>query len=197
MPKLESKFPNAEILDLTSRGPEPWVRFSPFFPHEGIPVPNSSCESASVEGVWQGLKVFEKTDIDTAKFQVRTMKKLKRTVRKFGRCLGHRFGTDSNQLLGYRDARYRIYLPTYLWVLEHKLEEEVAKLRSLAENSPLVLLDYETNDDVNNLSKPLSHAGLLRLYLLREWPVLEQRASPCIDTATTLHSEQDVEQALS
>ena len=25
------------VHDLTSRGPEPWVRLSPFFPHGGIP----------------------------------------------------------------------------------------------------------------------------------------------------------------
>ena len=29
------------ILDVTSKGPEPWVRFSPFYPHGGIPIPNT------------------------------------------------------------------------------------------------------------------------------------------------------------
>jgi hypothetical protein len=27
--------------------------------------------------------------------------------------LGHRFGVGSDVLLGYRDARYQIYLPAY------------------------------------------------------------------------------------
>ena len=49
-----------EILDLTSKAAEPWVRFSPFYPHGDIPVPFSAGRTAqSVEGIWQGLKVFE------------------------------------------------------------------------------------------------------------------------------------------
>ncbi len=30
---------------------------------------------------------------------------------------------------------------------------------------PLVLLDHETNGDVENLSSPLSHAALIKFYL--------------------------------
>ena len=29
-----------EIIDVTSKADEPWVRFSPFWPHGNIPVPN-------------------------------------------------------------------------------------------------------------------------------------------------------------
>ena len=58
--KIQDIYPNAIIIDVTSRGEEPWIRVSPFYPHGGIPVPFSeSMFSASVEGVWQGLKVFE------------------------------------------------------------------------------------------------------------------------------------------
>ena len=40
------------VHDLTSRGPEPWVRLSPFFPHGGIPVPFTPGRTAmSVEGI--------------------------------------------------------------------------------------------------------------------------------------------------
>ncbi len=65
--KLESigkRWPGAQIFDLTSKGPEPWVRFSPFYPHGGIPIPDTPGAFAqSVEGLWQGLKVFEHEDI--------------------------------------------------------------------------------------------------------------------------------------
>jgi O-acetyl-ADP-ribose deacetylase (regulator of RNase III) len=55
---IEKTWPGALILDVTSKGEEPWVRFSPFYPHGGIPVPNSPGTFAqSVEGLWQGLKV--------------------------------------------------------------------------------------------------------------------------------------------
>ena len=60
---LDNCQPDAAIIDVTSRGIEPWVRFSPFYPHGGIPIPNSPSVSAqSVEGLWQGLKVFAKSD---------------------------------------------------------------------------------------------------------------------------------------
>ena len=60
----------ARALDLTSRGEAPWVRFSPFFPLGGIPVPFSpGVESQSVEGIWQGLKVFESCDVDASKLE--------------------------------------------------------------------------------------------------------------------------------
>lgn len=168
---LQRDFPTAEIIDLTSKAPEPWVRFSPFYPHGDIPIPLSHSQSAqSVEGIWQGLKVFETAGIDPEKFHVTNMKGLKRTVRRFGPVLGHRLGVDGREIIGYREARAKIYLPAYRWVLDHCLQHEVGSLKELAEKKPLILLDYETNCDVDNLQKPLSHAGLVRLYLLGRWP---------------------------
>lgn len=51
---LEKLWPAAMIIDVTSKGDEPWVRFSPFYPHGGIPIPNSAATAQSVEGLWQG-----------------------------------------------------------------------------------------------------------------------------------------------
>lgn len=169
--KLQSREPALTLVDVTSRGPEPWVGFSPFYPHGGIPVPfTPERTGASVEGIWQGLKVFETADVDPEKLDNTTMKRLKRTVRKYGRCLGHREGLGGDPLLGYLEARKRIYLPTYRWVLENKLTEEIAELRRLAQRGPIVLLDYETNCDVEDLRKPLSHAGLVAAYLEGRYP---------------------------
>jgi hypothetical protein len=72
---LEKRFPGARIIDVASKGPEPWVRFSPFYPHGNIPVPNSPDYTAqSVEGVWQGLKVFETEDVDVSIFPIIDMR---------------------------------------------------------------------------------------------------------------------------
>lgn len=168
---LEREFPNAALLDVTSKAAEAWVAFSPFYPHGDIPVPFSPDYTAqSVEGIWQGLKVFESADVDLSKFDNATMKNLKRTVRKFGAVKGHRKGVAGTTLLGYREARYAIYLPSYRWVLDKHLHDAVEKLRAIASRQPLVLLDYEINTDVENVAKPLSHAGLIRAYLLDDWP---------------------------
>jgi len=107
-------YPDAVLLDVTSKGVIPWVKFSPFYPHGAIPVPFSPDVTAqSVEGIWQGLKVFESADVDTSKFAITNMKNLKRTVQKFGTPKGHRKGVKGETLLSYRDARYQIYMPSY------------------------------------------------------------------------------------
>ena len=163
--KLQASFPDATIIDLTSKAATPWVRFSPFYPHGGIPIPFSEgIFGESVEGIWQGLKVIEGHGIDPARFQVRSMKGLKRTVRKYGPVKGHQKGLHHPDLLSYREARYQIYLPCYQFVLENRLQEELAELRQMGPH--LIFLDYETNTELNNLSRPLSHAGLVREYLL-------------------------------
>jgi hypothetical protein len=176
---LAKRYPGAEVLDLTSRGPLPWLRFSPFFPHHGIPVPFSPGEfGASVEGIWQGLKVFENEGIDRSKITRADMKNLKRSVRKFGRVLGHQAGLSSLRLLAYREAREEIYLPCYLWVLENKLQDEVRALRELGATRSVVLLDFETNTDLDDLSKPLSHAGLVQRFLEGRWPLARPVLAP-------------------
>ncbi len=168
---LAKKFPGAEVYDLTSKGERPWVKFSPFWPHGGIPVPFTEGATAeSVEGVWQGLKVFEHADVDTARLHNRTMKNIKRGGAKLGRVLGHRKGLRGTELLDYATARWEVYLPAYRWVLEHHLGDLVEALRQRVEAAPLVLLDYETNGDVTNLAKPLSHASLVAAWIENRWP---------------------------
>lgn len=168
--KLAKLHPGATILDLTSKADAPWVRFSPFWPHGDIPVPSSpGVVSASVEGAWQGLKVFEQADVDASKFAITDMRGLKRSVRRFGKCLGHREGVGGARMLGYLEARRAIYLPLYGFVLRERLRDELAELRKMAEAGPVVVLDYETNANVEELGKPLSHAGLVIGWLRGEW----------------------------
>ncbi|MEU0563100.1 hypothetical protein [Dactylosporangium sp. NPDC006015] len=168
---LAAAFPGATVLDVTSRGPQPWVRLSPFYPHGSIPVPFSpGTDGASVEGIWQALKVFDTADVDPAKLTATGMTGLKRTVRRFGQVHGHRRGLTGDTLLDYETARRQIYLPVYRWVLEHRAAEQVEELLRLTEGGEVVLLDYTTNGDVTDLSTPLSHAALIRRYVLDDWP---------------------------
>ncbi|HET9502137.1 MAG TPA: hypothetical protein VFO93_01255, partial [Hymenobacter sp.] len=123
---LMKSYPNATIIDVTSKGEEPWVKVSPFYPHGDIPVPFSpGYYAASVEGIWQGLKVFENEDVDVSKFDIVNMKGIKRTVRKFGKPLGHRNGIQGVELFDYLTARYKIYLQSYAWILDNKAQDVV------------------------------------------------------------------------
>ena len=168
---LKEKYPDAMIIDVTSKAQDEFVKFSPFYPNGGIPVPFTEGQVAlSVEGIWQGLKVFEDNDIDTSLFSKRDMKNMKRTKRKFGHCLGHRKGVHGEELLGYIEARKKIYLPCYKWVLENKLQKLVTAVRIISKNKPVVLLDYNTNPDVNNPKSALSHASLIKAYIEGNYP---------------------------
>lgn len=165
--KILGEFPDAVIIDVTSKGEGRWQRLSPFFPHGGIPVPfMNGATSMSVEGIWQGLKVFETCGIDRSSFANDTMKNIKRTVRKNGRCLGHR--KAPGELLGYVEARKEIYIPSYFWMLKYRCSAQIAELRKLAGERTVVLLDYDTNDDVENQRKPLSHASLIKRFIENE-----------------------------
>jgi hypothetical protein len=168
---VDRDYPGALVLDLTSKGPEPWVAFSPFYPHGEIPVPfTPGVTSQTVEGIWQALKVFEAADVDPSKLAVSSMKGIKRTSRRYGQVLGHREGLEGKRLLPYVEARRRIYLPSYRWVLEHKIMSLVDDLRRLARDRDIVLLDYTTNDDVDDPRTPLSHAALVRRRVELDWP---------------------------
>lgn len=159
------KYPDAVIADVTSQATDGLVRLSPFYPHGGIPVPFSEGYTAMcVEAIWQGLKVFETADVDVNMFANDTMKNIKRTVRRFGKPLGHRKGVKGTELLGYIEARKQIYLPAYKWVLENKVANIIERLREASKTETIVLLDYTTNCDIDNPKTPLSHAFLIKAY---------------------------------
>ena len=161
------KYPGSIICDVTSAAKDSLVKLSPFYPHGGIPVPFSEGYTATcVEAIWQGLKVFENSDVDISLFKNDTMKGLKRTVRKYGKPLGHRKGVNGKELLSYIEARKQIYIPSYKWVLENKVLHIIERLKSASESGKIiVLLDYETNSVVDNPKKPLSHASLVKAYV--------------------------------
>lgn len=159
------KYPNAVIADVTSQATDGLVKLSPFYPHGDIPVPFSEGYTAMcVEAIWQGLKVFETADVDVNMFANDTMKNIKRTVRRFGKPLGHRKGVKGTELLGYIVARKQIYLPAYKWVLENKVVNIIERLREASKTKTIVLLDYTTNCDIDNPKTPLSHAFLIKAY---------------------------------
>ena len=102
------------------------------------------------------------------------MQGLKRSARSFGAVLRHRAGIGGMELLNYAQARRLIYLPAHSWVLERRLQAELDELRRLGATQTVVLLDYETNDDLDDLSCPLAHAGLVARYLEDSWPAIEE-----------------------
>ena len=191
---IRVKYPNASIFDITSNSEYEILRvLSPFYPHGNIPVPGMpNVKAACVEAVWQGLKVFEGYGVDYATLHNDTMKNIKRTVRKYGKPLGHQYG---DRVLNYEDARWLIYLPTYFYVLENvpKVKHTLEKIRERLKERDVVFLDYNTNCNVADYSKPLSHAGLVKLYLEENYPMLENR-DRYIGTTKIVSGHKDVQE---
>ena len=158
--KIKEEYPNAVILDITSNSETRYAKIlSPFYSHGNIPIPfTDGLKATCVEAVWQGLKVFENAGVDFATFKNDTMRDLKRTVRKYG--------------LGYFEARMLIYLPTYKWVLDNvpEVHHVIERIKAQSKIQDIVLLDYNTNIDFRDISKPLSHAGLVKLYIDGKYP---------------------------
>ena len=172
--KIKEQYPDANILDITSTSTTRDTQIlSPFFPHGNIPIPYSPGYFATcVEGIWQGLKVFESCGIDMDSFSNNSTSGLKRTVRKFGSPRGHQKGINSSELLNYFDARMQIYLPSYKWVLDNvqEVHNVVMRIAEHAKTHDVVFLDYNTNIDFRDTSSPMSHAGLVKLYIEGNYP---------------------------
>jgi hypothetical protein len=82
---------------------------------------------------------------------------------KRGKVTGHMF---EQRLIDYVRARETIYIPTYNYVLRTKLHSEIALLKGLIkEGQKIALIDYDVNEDVQNTTKPLSHASLIKAAL--------------------------------
>lgn len=180
--KIKEQYPDADILDITSKSPYRYAQMlSPFYPHGNIPVPFTPGMTATcVEAIWQGLKVFKTADVDVSLFRNDTMKDLKRTVRRFGPPLGHRKGVYGTELLNYFDARMLIYLPSYKWVLDNvvSVHDIVSRIAERAKMHDIVFMDYNTNDNFRDISSPLSHAGLVKLYIEGKYPVEGETFTP-------------------
>jgi len=165
METLQKEFPGAVIIDVSSHAKDEFVKLSPFYPHCYIPVPDSDgWMGDSVEGIWQGLKVFEREGVDIKTMHNKSMKDIKRTTKVHGKILGHRRGV-TGELMDYMTARKELYVPMYNWVLENKCMDLCKKIMSISETNKVVLLDYETNCNIEDITKPLSHASLIKSFV--------------------------------
>lgn len=157
---LHHAFPDAFFYDTSTNAPTvrdysfvtDFREFSPFVPYGNIPVPRSSLTSDSVEGVWQGLKVI-KGRIDKSYFK-------RKGRQRPGIPKGHLYG---NQIIGYQEARERIFIPTYRWMVQNrcdlnKLEEVYARAM---EDMPQFFFDVDTNGNIGVQSSPLAHSSVL------------------------------------
>jgi hypothetical protein len=148
------------VIDVSSYASEPFCTLSPMWVHGGIPVPGMDGQTSdTVEGVWQGLKVI-RDKVATRYFRGPGAK-------RGGKPSGHRFGSKE---LGVVEARRRIYVPTYEWMLENRVDREVIEGLFAAALSGVTqyIHDVGDNGDINDANQPLAHAAVLVQYINRK-----------------------------
>ncbi|MBD3304090.1 hypothetical protein GF343_03015 [Candidatus Woesearchaeota archaeon] len=142
-------------VDVSSRGSGAYRKLSTFSHNKSyqIPVPGmEDIRADSVEGIWQGLKIFN----GVPDFLMLRGKPKKRK----GKPQGHLFG---EYVLDYVDARKQIYVPAYAYhVINNALDPVKEDLEARVSTSgPVALFDVESNSTINDTSQPYSHAALL------------------------------------
>jgi hypothetical protein len=114
--------------------------------------------SASVEGIWQGLKVI----------RGKTAPRLfhGKGQKRGGKPSGHQYG---NKLLGIVEARQKIYKVAYEWTLSNRIDP--ALIQQLVDRAfkgvTQYIHDVGDNGDIGNVNEPLAHAALVVQFINR------------------------------
>lgn len=155
---IQRKYPNALVKDMSEIH-----KLSPFYPHEGIRVPfTDGYTGVSVAAIWNSLMVFEDADVDV---ELRNVNAHTLRRKHFGKLIGIRQGYFNNYIMDVAEARKKILIPMYRWMLEQKVFPIIQRLREIAKQQNIVLLDDDSvNCDISNVSQSLSHAWLIKSY---------------------------------
>lgn len=196
---VQLKYPDALIVDVSYssfiNGYWSGV-FNPFYPHGNIRVLyTDGYTGISVSAIWNSLKVFEMENINEELRNSIDIQSLKR--RYLGRLIGFRQGYHNNYIMDVTEAREKIYIPMYRWMLEHKVLPIIQKLREISQQRDIVLLDDSVNCDINNISQPLSHAWLIKsnvegLYPYKDVYVIKNTTNEVIVGQHMYHAIKEV-----
>lgn len=160
---IQRKYPNALVKDMSERH-----KLSPFYSHEGIRVPfTDGYTGVSVAAIWNSLMVFEDADVDMELRNIRIHTLGRKHVGNF---VGIRQGYFNNYIMDVVEARKKILIPMYRWMLEQKVFPIVQQLRETAKQRDIILLDDSMNSDIGNVNQPLSQAWLLKSYVEGLYP---------------------------
>ncbi len=165
---LAKGFPGARFYDTSTHAPYSsdfsYVinasEFSPFVPYGKIPIPKKQgCLSDSVEGIWQGLKLIQ-GKIDESYFSGKGRK-------RYGKTDGHLYG---NKIIGYKEARKKIYIPSYEFMFYHCVSQEMIQEILAYARSGIKQFFFDVDDvsDPGDTSGPLAHSAVLVSLINRE-----------------------------
>ncbi|OGT29782.1 MAG: hypothetical protein A3E87_05470 [Gammaproteobacteria bacterium RIFCSPHIGHO2_12_FULL_35_23] len=145
---------------------EKFRTFNPFYTWEKpvIPVPGTNKHSKSIEGIWQGCKlVHNKFDYD--QFNSLPFKRPSEKDRDLDISYSYKDSIFSyeEEIINLIEARYLIYLISYLYLLNELISEELLyNIASVINHGKHVLFfDWDSNFDINDSSSSFSHSAIL------------------------------------
>lgn len=157
---------NNIIIDVSYNSTTRTSYLSPYYSWGNIPVPFSSGLAAeSVMSIWEGLKVFELSDIDKNIFFLRHKDRLLRSGLGLGNLRGYRRGTNYDYIYEENEAYQRIFIPTYRWVLEHKAFQIIQWLRHNYHKDIIIVDNIE-----EVIPNQITPATLIKAYVLGASP---------------------------
>lgn len=151
-------------MNLTRIDLSPFNRLSPYFLWGDVPIPYSGCaQGVSLHSIWEGLKVFELSDIDME--FIKNPQQGIRSENEFGILKGFRRGIYGEYIFSEIEARERIYIKIYKWILENKAYNLIYDLRQISYGRNIILIDSCINCNIEDLSTPISTAFLVKSYI--------------------------------
>lgn len=151
--KYKEDYSESLIVNLTTIEPSNKFRkLSPYYPHGDILIPYTPNKPLkSVNDVWQKLCVRHDNSDGEIKY---------------------RKGLYTNEYLTYVQARQKILIPLYCWMLENKAFEIIEYLREclFKYGANIVIIDKSVNCEIENPNEPLSFGFLLKAYIEGVYP---------------------------
>lgn len=167
------------MIDMSHNGEHPFCMLSFDYQHGQIPVPGlNGMFAESLGGMMEALKLTGRRGMPgkvNLGFLIGPGRERKLKPDQW--CTGYLYRGRSVDLV---EARLRILIPSYLWVLSHKAGAAVAKVRKRSKSSDLWLYDGHESADIRAPAR-LSAAATLAAYLSGQlqpfqegWRIFEQ-----------------------
>lgn len=152
-----------DLVDMRATAPQPFCRLSFDYQHGQIPVVGmSGMYGESVTGIFEALKLVGREGMrGHVNVGYLMGPGRERAVSADEWVSGHLYG---GRPVALAEARRRILIPAYVWVLTHRVGDVVATLRRKDEQRVVGLYDGFASADVGSPTR-LSAAAVLTAYL--------------------------------
>eukprot|EP01095_Lingulamoeba_sp_RSL-Kostka_P012761 TRINITY_DN5100_c0_g1_i1.p1 TRINITY_DN5100_c0_g1~~TRINITY_DN5100_c0_g1_i1.p1 ORF type:complete len:357 (-),score=117.82 TRINITY_DN5100_c0_g1_i1:162-1232(-) len=164
--------------DITKGSTSTFSYLSPSYPHKKILIPGTNNKYASsVEGLYEGLKIFENDGIKIKCLINRKSQITKRyETEETGKFIGWRLGIDADEdceiITEEVLARYHLYVKPYLNILKNdpQAQEEINNIKESMKRFPsfkfvLLINNKDFTYDWKDCSAPINHASIIRDYI--------------------------------